>query len=167
MNRLMTLVAALAVASPALAAQSEAPRMSDIMSSAEMRATGLATLNAAQRAALDAWLARYTGIIERAASHGAQSSSGGGTSGETYAGPVAMPYGSRIAAVIEGGTRIALADGTIWEVNLPDRPSTTLWAKGDYVIVAARAIELNGVFYFQLVNGRDGTSAAVAWRGKN
>jgi hypothetical protein len=78
-----------------------------------------------------------------------------------------MPYGSRIADVLDGGTKIVLADGTIWEVNLPDRPATTRWQKGDYVIVAGRAIEINNTYFFELINGRDGTQAAVAWRGKN
>lgn len=169
MNRLARLFAAIALAAPPLAAQSDAPRMSDVMSQSEMRETGMAALTPAQHAAMDQWLARYTAIIERAASHGAQNAGGGGSSGaqnETYAGPTAVPYGTRIAAVLEGGTRIALTDGTVWEVNLPDRPSTTRWAKGDYVIVASLAIEINNTFFFQLINGHDGTSAAVAWRGK-
>ena len=178
MNRLTTILAACACAASTLAAQGDAPRMPDVMSKSELKETGIASLTPAQRTALDQWLARYTAIIERAASHGAQQASAGGSGGnpqpnsaqqapdETYAGPTAMPYGSRIAAVEDGGTKIVLNDGTHWEVNLPDRPSTTRWAKGDYVIVASLAIELNNTYFFQLINGRDGTTAAVAWRGK-
>ena len=154
MTRSTRLLAALAFAAPALAAQNTPPRMPDVMSPAELRETGVASLTQAQRAALDAWLARYTAIVERAASNGAQAAAG-------------LPYGARIADVLEGGTRIVLSDGTIWEVNLPDRPSTTRWQKGDYVIVAGRAIEINNTYFFELINGRDGTQAAVAWRGKN
>jgi hypothetical protein len=171
MTRSTRLLTALAFAAPALAAQNTPPRMTDVMSPAEMRETGVASLTPAQRTALDAWLARYTAIVERAASNGAQAAAGNNAAqapNETYAGPAAgLPYGSRIADVLDGGTKIVLADGTIWEVNLPDRPSTTRWQKGDYVIVAARAIQINNVFFFELINGRDGTQAAVAWRGKN
>ena len=173
MNRIFSLLAALALAASALAAQTDAsaPRMPDVMSPTEMRETGVATLSAAQRTALDAWLARYTAMIERAASHGAQAASGasGASSangGEAYSGPVAVPYGSRITAVKDGGTYIVLSDGTIWEVYLPNRPSTKVWAVGDFVIVAGRAVEQNGVYYFSLINGRDGSTVAVAWRGK-
>ena len=148
-----------------------APVLSDVMSPSDLRETGVASLTPSQRAALDAWLARYTAIIERAASRGAQAahdahSSGGGTPNESYAGPLAVPYGSRIAEVKDGGTYILLSDGTEWEVYLPNRPSTMTWGSGDYLIVAGRAVELNGQYFFQLVNGRDGSSAAVRWRGK-
>jgi len=163
---------ACALAASTIGAQ-DAPRMADVMSNSELKETGIAALSPAQRTALDQWLARYTAMIERAASHGAQAASAAGSGAgdqqapdETYAGPTAMPYGSRIAAVEDGGTTIVLTDGTVWEVNLPDRPATTRWAKGDYVIVGSRAIELNNKFFFQLINGRDETSAAVAWRGK-
>lgn len=170
MKRMISVFTALAIASPALLAQADsvAPRMSDVMSPSEMRETGVAMLNASQRGTLDSWLARYTAMIERAASHGAQAASAasGSTGGEAYSGPVAVPYGSRISAVKDGGENIVLSDGTIWEVYLPNRPSTKTWAVGDYVIVAGRAVEQNGVYYFSLINGRDGTSAAVAWRGK-
>ena len=172
MLRLVRSLAALAaLAAPAFTQQPSppAPRMADVMSPAEIRETGVASLTPAQRAALDAWLARYTGIIERAAGQGAQAAANAAPAGgenETYAGPTAMPYGSRIAEILDGGTKIVLGDGTIWEVNLPDRPATTTWKQGDYVIVAARAIELNNTYFFQLINGRDGTTAAVAWRGK-
>ena len=176
MIRLTALLAACAVSASAIGAQTDAPRMSDVMSNTELKETGIAALSPAQRSALDQWLARYTSMVERAASHGAQAAAGSagsggnggsqGTPDETYAGPTAMPYGSRIAAVEDGGTTIVLTDGTVWEVNLPDRPATTRWVKGDYIIVGGRAIELNNKYFFQLINGRDETSAAVAWRGK-
>jgi hypothetical protein len=147
--------------------------MADVMSPADLRQTGVASLTSAQRAALDAWLARYTAIVERASARGAQAandaaSSPGGDApaNESYAGPLAVPYGSRIAEVKDGGTYILLSDGTEWEVYLPNRPSTITWQQGDYLIVAGRAVELNGQYFFQLFNGKDGSSAAVRWRGK-
>jgi hypothetical protein len=176
MNRTRSLIAAAllgaAAAAPAIAAQAadaSAPRMADVMSTSELRETGIANLTPAQRSALDAWLARYTAIVEHAASRGAQAagvSSGGGDNGEAYSGPVAVPYGSRIRLVRDGGTSIVLADGTVWEVYLPNRPSTKTWAVGDFVIVKGRAVEQNGEYYYTLTNGRDGSSAAVNWKGK-
>jgi hypothetical protein len=173
MTRVSALLALLAMSAAGIAAQSSptVPQMADVMSPAEMRETGVATLNATQRAALDAWVSRYTNMIERAASHGATAAGGGSdtppaANNETYAGPLSVPYGSRIAAVKEGGTYIVLADGTIWEVYLPNRPTTKTWAVGDFLIVAGRAVEQNGVYYFSLINGRDESSVAVAWRGK-
>ena len=176
MNRTTTLIAAalVAAAAPAIAAQAadaSAPRMPDVMSATELKETGVASLTPSQRAALDAWLARYTGIVEHAASRGAavagaSTAVGDNNSNEAYSGPVAVPYGSRIRVVKDGGTSIVLADGTVWEVYLPNRPSTRNWAPGDFVIVTGRAVEQNGEFYFTLTNGRDGSSAAVNWKGK-
>jgi hypothetical protein len=176
MNRTTRLIAAalVAAAAPAIAAQAadaNAPRMADVMSATELKETGVASLTPSQRAALDSWLARYTGIVEHAASRGAAAAgatAGGGdnNTNEAYSGPVAVPYGSRVRLVREGGTSIVLADGTVWEVYLPNRPSTRNWAPGDFVIVTGRAVEQNGEFYFTLTNGRDGSSAAVNWKGK-
>ena len=169
------LVAALAPASLDAQSDPNAPHMQDVMSPGELRETGIASLAPAQRAALDAWLARYTGIVERAASQGAQataseasapSSNDVPAANEMYSGPLAVPYGSRIAEVRDGGAYIVLSDGTVWEVYLPNRPATTTWGKGDYLIVAGRLPVANGEFGYQLTNGRDGNSAAVKWRGK-
>jgi hypothetical protein len=168
----LVLLAAATAAGRGLPAQAgDAPRMADVMSPAEMQATGISYMTPVQRAALDAWLARYTGIVERASSHGAQNAAGNASSSGSTSGSGAemlppFPYGSRVAAIEDGGTTILLADGTVWEVNLPDRTNTARWAKGDYVIIGPRAIELNNEFFFQIVDGRDGTSAAVKWRGK-
>jgi hypothetical protein len=177
MTRTTKLLAALfagaAFIAPALAAQSpSAPRMSDVMSPSEMRETGLASLTPAQRAALDAWLARYTTIVEHAASYGAQA---GGTAaasapdnngGVSYSGPPNAEYGSRITEVRDGGGYVKLADNTVWEVLLAKRPEADTWKVGDYVLVSARAVVLGGDYYFELINGRSGHGVEVKFKGK-
>jgi hypothetical protein len=75
--------------------------------------------------------------------------------------------GVRIAAVLDGGSWIELADGTRWEVFLADRPSTDTWRAGDFVNVRFLPIRLGdkGRFAYQLVNGREGNEAAVRFSG--
>lgn len=75
--------------------------------------------------------------------------------------------GVRIAAVLDGGSWIELADGTRWEVFLADRPSTDNWRPGDFVSVRLLPIRLGdkGRFAYQLVNGREGNEAAVRFSG--
>ena len=75
--------------------------------------------------------------------------------------------GVRIAAVLDGGSWIELADGTRWEVYLADRPSTDNWRAGDFVNVRFLPIRLGdkGRFAYQLVNGREGNEAAVRFSG--
>jgi len=75
--------------------------------------------------------------------------------------------GVRIAAVLDGGSWIELADGTRWEVFLADRPSTDNWRAGDFVNVRFLPIRLGdkGRFAYQLVNGREGNEAAVRFSG--
>ena len=160
-----------ALAALTLAAQSDpAPRMSDVMSPSELRATGIASLTVAQRAELDAWLVRYTGIVERAASHGAQTDApaavGGDNGGVSYAGPPNAEYGSRITDVRDGGGFVKLADGTVWEVLLAKRPEADTWKVGDYVLVSARAVVMGGDYYFELINGRSGHGVEVKFKGK-
>jgi len=75
--------------------------------------------------------------------------------------------GVRIAAVLEGGSWIELADGTRWEVFLADRPNTDNWRVGDFVNVRFLPIMLGdrGRFRYQFVNGREGNEAAVRFSG--
>jgi hypothetical protein len=79
--------------------------------------------------------------------------------------------GVRIANVLDGGSSIQLQDGTVWEVYLPDRPSTTLWRKGDYVVVRREPMA-RGTYDYSILNGRAGSGsytdsrAFVRFRGK-
>jgi hypothetical protein len=79
--------------------------------------------------------------------------------------------GVRIANVLDGGTLIELQDGTLWEVYLPNRPATSLWRKGDYVLVRRDPLP-RGFYDYTILNGRAGlygdndATAFVRFRGK-
>ena len=45
--------------------------------------------------------------------------------------PTSVYDAHRVTRVINEGSHVVLADGTIWEVYLPDRPSVTTWKPGD------------------------------------
>ena len=50
--------------------------------------------------------------------------------------PLTAPIGARVVETPDDGGYVRLADGTVWEVNLPDRPITDAWHAGDYVTVS-------------------------------
>ncbi|HJR64654.1 MAG TPA: hypothetical protein VJ803_13205, partial [Gemmatimonadaceae bacterium] len=66
----LSLLALALVAPPAAAQREEAPTLSQIMSEREQQETGIASLSAAQRAELEAWLARYTATVTSVARSG-------------------------------------------------------------------------------------------------
>jgi hypothetical protein len=78
--------------------------------------------------------------------------------------------GVRIAKVVDGGTLVELQDGTVWEVYLPNRPSTVTWRKGDYVLVQRNPLA-RGSYDYVIINGRagyqddTGARAFVRFRG--
>ena len=62
-----------------------------------------------------------------------------------------MPPGARVVGTPEEGGYVTLADGTQWEIYLPDRTTTVTWQRGDYVSVS-RAPAGVGDFDHLLVN---------------
>src|SRR5688572_15009408 len=67
--RKATLIPAAALLLGAIAAQpasAQGPDLDRVMSAQEREATGIARLNASERAALEAWLARYTATVSAA-----------------------------------------------------------------------------------------------------
>ncbi|HEX6535335.1 MAG TPA: hypothetical protein VF041_12130 [Gemmatimonadaceae bacterium] len=73
--------------------------------------------------------------------------------------------GLRIVNVENDGAFVTLQDGTEWEVYLPDRPSTAIWRRGDFVTVKLRPIA-QGRYTYELTDGRTDTDAAVKLRGR-
>jgi hypothetical protein len=55
--------------------------------------------------------------------------------------------------VINDGTHVVLADGTIWEVYLPDRPAVNTWRPGDLLIVRESSVT-QGEYDYTLKDGR-------------
>jgi len=74
------------------------------------------------------------------------------------------PLGSRLAEVPEDGGYVRLADGTLWEIYLPDRTATDTWETGDYITVS-RAAAAVGDFDHMLVNAPSNTRAYARFAG--
>ena len=171
MMRLRT--ALLATALAALLPQSALPAQSDstlrvdrLMTSAELQATGVATLAPEQRAALESWLTRYALAVATLARQAAVTR----TSVDLRFDPT--PQGLRVREVADGGGTVVLDDGSVWRIELGDRPRTITWEPGDYILVRTRAAPTNGNA-FVLVNSEDddanglrNTSAAARFGGR-
>jgi hypothetical protein len=50
-----------------------------------------------------------------------------------HCGPFPQPVGLYIAAVEQDGRYLALEDGSLWEVEIPDRATTASWVQDDFV----------------------------------
>lgn len=171
---LVCLSTAGAIAGPAtpLAAQSALVlvplRMADVMSPADLERAGLENLTREQRLALDSWLTRYAAELRRsAAGNGAAIDQPARWDASPRAGdqpgrgrwfrdrriiaPITAPPGARLVATPDDGSYVRLADGTLWDVYLPDRPDVDAWRRGDYVIVSRAAAGV-GEFDHLLVN---------------
>lgn len=162
-------------------------RLDQIMSAQERVATGVSALTPAQRRELEMWLARYTATVSAVL----QGMSGPVESVETpraasgiiieprrsapaqqdtirpapSPSPRAVPDGARIYRSASGGTFIMLADGSMWEILLEDRPATRTWRVGDFVMVQHRNIG-SGDYQFQLVNPAGQQRATARFAGK-
>ena len=74
------------------------------------------------------------------------------------------PLGSRLAEVQEDGGYVRLADGTLWEIYLPDRTAADTWETGDFITVS-RAAAATGDFDHMLVNAPANTRAYARFAG--
>ena len=172
-----TLIPALALAiAGAATSPVEAQGLDRIMSPQEREATGVARLNGSERAALEAWLARYTATVSAAVQ---------GLSHQTN-GPVGTPQGApaiprsqdpaprrsydtlhprtiagaKLFRSTGGGTFVMLEDGTMWEIYLPHRPESATWQQGDFIRVRHDSSPV-GDYEHQLV-GTPGNSRVSA-----
>lgn len=150
-----------------------------MMSPEERAATGVARLSTTERAALEAWLARYTATVSSAVQ-------GMTRQGEV---PVSVPRsvpatpraqepgprpsyetlqprtiaGAKLFRSTGGGTFVMLEDGTMWEIYLPHRPESATWQEGDFIRVRYDVAPV-GDYEHQLVSapGTSGVSARFA-----
>jgi hypothetical protein len=74
-------------------------------------------------------------------------------SGRAYDEPTSVYNAHRVTRVIGDGTHVVLADGTIWEVYLPDRPAVHTWRPGDLLIVRESSVT-QGEYDYTLKDGR-------------
>lgn len=157
-------------------AEAQTAGLDRMMSPEERAATGVARLNASERAALEAWLARYTATVSSAVQ-------GMSRQGEV---PVSVPRsvpatpraqetgprpsyetlqprtiaGAKLFRSTGGGTFVMLEDGTMWEIYLPHRPESATWQQGDFIRVRYDVSPV-GDYEHQLVSA-PGTSRVSA-----
>lgn len=138
-------------------------RADQVMSAADQQRTGVASLTPAQREALDGWLTRYSAEL-RGAGDEPVAQSTRWHRGRPGLVPLSAPPGAPLVAAPEDGSFIRLADGTLWEVYLPDRTATAVWRRGDYIAVARAAAGV-GDYDHVLVNAPAHTRAVVRFVG--
>jgi hypothetical protein len=157
-------------------------RASDVMSAADRQRTGVDRLTPEQRFALDAWLTRYSAEIRGSAppqpqatgrtvfasstdyASGAESDDepiqqrGRRYRDQIWTPLITVPPAARLVSTPDYGSFVRLADGTLWEVYLPDRTSTDEWRAGDYITVSAASTAV-GDFDHVLVDTNANTRA--------
>jgi hypothetical protein len=180
---LLSLLTLALVAPPASGQRDDAPTLATIMSEREQQETGVASLSAAQRAELEAWLARYTATVTSVARSGRLAApraerADSGARGAPELPPIqrvdgprrmvraprTVPDAARVLRLMDGGDFVMLDDGTVWEVYLPDRPTTVNWASGDGVRVRQRPAPI-GAFDYDLIYGPRRERVAVRFAG--
>jgi hypothetical protein len=82
-------------------------------------------------------------------------------SARAYGEPTSVYNAHRLTQVIDEGTHVVLADGTIWEIYPPDHPSVNTWRPGDLLIVRESSVT-QGEYDYLLKDGR--TRGAVRAR---
>lgn len=166
-GRLVALVLALGVASgQRVGAQSV--RLDSLMSARDWKATGVGRLTAAERAALERWIARRD--TKLVAERGPSPSTTAAAPAPAVAGPSATPQvvvGSivQVTTLLGGGGFVGLADGSLWEVWISDLTGTRLWAPGDHVIVRSHPAPPAEWYTLRFENGRTRTVASVRYAG--
>lgn len=78
--------------------------------------------------------------------------------------PYTAPPGALLVATPEDGSYVRLADGTLWDVYLPDRTATDVWRAGDYIAVSRAAAGV-GDYDHLLVNAPARTRAFARFVG--
>ena len=78
--------------------------------------------------------------------------------------PHKLPNGAQMLRSMDGSTFVMLADGTMWEVYLPDRPQADTWRAGDLIQVRQASI-VRGDFDYQLVNGVARSTVSARFAG--
>jgi len=143
----------------ASAGQSHAQSLSieDVMTAAQMRLTGVSTLSAEQRAALDEWLNGYTErVVQIAIRPDLKAAAPAGYTG--------VAAGHWVEKVTNEGRTVELEDGSVWEISATDRIYTGLWQPVTDITVAA-ARQPVGEYNYSLTN-KDGEIARARYVGK-
>lgn len=131
--------------------------MAQVMTPAQLQATGVASLTASQRAELDRWLNDYTRTV-----FGFVAESRSGNSATVYA---SVGSGHWIKKVSNAGRMVELEDGSLWEINAIDRINTMLWLPITNISVLVAKTPI-GDYKYTLVNKDDGETALAKYLGK-
>ena len=183
------LVAALIAMPAAASAQGSNVKLDEIMSAQDQMATGVANLSVAQRQNLERWLSRYTGTVaavaRRLESAPTREADAPATNGAPHAQPSReaplrqaeqqdltgrpwlpqkLPNGAQMLRSIDGSTFVMLADGTMWEIYLPDRVHADTWRSGDLILVRQASV-VSGQFDHELVNGAADSRVSARFAG--
>jgi hypothetical protein len=130
-----------------------------VMTPTELRATGVVTLTATQKAALNRWLNDYTQLILKV-NKGEASTPVARTGEYLFVGS-----GHWIDSVSIGGRVVTLEDGSLWEINPVDQIDTSLWLPvTDISVIKARSPI--GQYMYELINKDDGETALAKYLGK-
>jgi hypothetical protein len=129
-----------------------------VMTSEEMRATGVTSLTPIQRNALDTWLTQCTARVIQLV----QSSGRGGAHPGSYG---AVGGGHWIKSKGNNGAVIVLEDGSTWEIQLLDRIDTALWLPITSITVLEASSPV-GEYRYTLINKDDGEKALAKYLGK-
>jgi len=132
-----------------------------VMTPEELRATGVASLSPAQRAALDEWLYKYTVRVLKLASISRLRGGTPGNVADTYAG---IGSGHWIAANDSHGAIITLEDGSMWQINPVDQVDTWLWLPVTNITVV-QAKSSVGDYRHVLINSDDNEKALAKYLG--
>ena len=154
-------------------------RASEVMSAADQQRIGIDRLTAEQRFAFDAWLTRYSAEVRANAfreprsgaakpiaaasteeSAPSESAAESGHHGWGWTPLSTIPPAARLVSTPDDGSFVRLADGTLWEVYVPDRTFTDEWQEGDYITVSLASTAI-GDFDHVLVDTHANTRAHV------
>lgn len=172
-------------ATAARPARAQAPDLDRVMSAQEREASGVARLNPSERAALEAWLARYTATVSAAVQGMHQGSVPVSAPRGTPAVPRAQELprapepaprpsydalqprtiaGAKLFRSTGGGTFVMLEDGTMWEIYLPHRPESATWQQGDFIRVRHDSSPV-GDYEHQLVSAPGSSRVSARFAG--
>jgi hypothetical protein len=130
-----------------------------VMTPTELRATGVVTLTATQKAALNRWLNDYTQLILKV-NKGEASTPVARTGEYLFVGS-----GHWIDSVSSGGRVVTLEDGSLWEINPVDQIDTSLWLPVTDISVIKARFPI-GQYMYELINKDDGETALAKYLGK-
>lgn len=131
----------------------------DVMTSAQLRVTGVSALSTAQRASLDEWLNDYTEKVVQIAIR-TETKTDTNTTTPTASGYAGAATGHQVQHVSSEGRTVELEDGSLWEIRATDRTYTGLWLPESDVTVTPVRTPI-GDYKYSLTN-KDGGEIALA-----